>query len=321
MHKKTKISFLLVVVLVLVFVCAGSAFAKYSFTFLTHGGEGNVFWASVYRGAREAAARYGIDFVMIRPTEEGDFASQLASFEATLALRPDGIITSIPHPDMFDDVIQRAIDMGILVICSNTDDPEGAAGNARLSYIGQDLVVAGRILAQALLADIPEGETYHFLISNGGPGQVWAEQRAKGIVGYLEEKGHSYEILDTTILMDVAQSRIQAYLHANPETRGVLTVEYNHAAAARAAEALGFEPGELLIGGFDLVPEVLTGIQAGYIQLTVDQQPYLQGYLAVVQLYLMLEYGLSAWDVNTGNALVDATNVDMVIELARERIR
>ncbi len=321
MSRKNITGITLLVVALFIFVFSGSALAQYNITFLTHGGEENVFWASVHRGGQDAAALLGVDFVMIRPTEEGDFAAQLASFEATLAQNPDGIITTIPHPDMFDDVIQRAVDMGIPVICSNTDDPEGADGNARLAYIGQDLVVAGYNLAQTLLEEIPEGETYHFLVSNGGPGQVWAEQRAKGIVTYLEGKGHSYDILDTTIQMDVAQSRIQAYLQANPETRGILTVEYNHASAARAAENLDYEPGELLIGGFDLVPEVLAGIQNGYIQLTVDQQPYLQGYLPVVQLFLMLEYGLSAWDVNTGNAFVDASNVDTVIELSRLRIR
>jgi len=303
-----------------VFAFSGAALA-YTVTFLSHGGEENVFWHAVHQGAQDAAARYDIDFVMFRPTEEGDFAAQLARFEATLAAEPDGIITTIPHPEMFNDVIQRAVDMGIPVICSNTDHPEGADGNARLSYIGQDLVEAGYFLAESLLADLEAGEDHHFLISIGGPGMVWAEMRSEGITSYLDEMGFSYERLDTTMALDVAQSRIHAYLMANPETRGFLAVEFNHAAAARAARDLGYEPGELLIGGFDLVPEVLTEIEAGYIQLTVDQQPYLQGYLPIVQLYMMLEFGMSAWDVNTGNALVDADTVDLVIELARERIR
>jgi len=295
--------------------------AEYQFTFLTHAGEENPFWAAVYRGAQDAAKQLGVDFVMIRVKEEGDLAAQLTNFKTTLAQKPDGIITTIPDPVMFDEVIQEAIDMGIPVICSNTDDPEGANGNARLSYIGQDLEQAGYFLAKELTKILPQGEKYHFLVSVGGPGLVWAEQRAKGITTYLEEAGYTYERLDTTMKMDVAQSRIQAYLQSHPETKGVITVEYNHASAAKAAKNLGYEPGDLLIGGFDLIPEVLAEIKSGYINLTIDQQPYLQGYLPVIQLYLMKKYDLSAWDVNTGNAVVDASNVDRVIELSQERVR
>ncbi len=301
----------------------GQAFAagKYRFIFISHAGEENPFWAAVYKGAQDAANLLGVDFQFVRPKEEGDLAAQLANFKAALAQKPDGIITTIPHPDMFDEVIKEAIDAGIPVICSNTDDPEGGKGNARLAYIGQDLEQAGYFLASKLTEGLPAGEKYHFLISVGGPGLVWAEQRAKGITRRLEELGYTYERLDTTMKMDVAQSRIQAYLQAHPETKGVIAVEYNHASAAKAAKNLGYKPGELLIGGFDLVPEVLAEIKSGYIKLTIDQQPYLQGYLPIVQLYLMKEYGLSAWDVNTGNAVVDASNVDLVIELSQKRVR
>ncbi|MEN3185792.1 MAG: sugar ABC transporter substrate-binding protein [Atribacterota bacterium] len=295
--------------------------AKYRFTFISHAGEENPFWAAVYRGAQDAAKLLNVDFMFVRPKEEGDLPAQLAQFEAALAQKPDGIIATIPHPEMFDAVIKKALEAGIPVICSNTDDPEGAQGNARLSYVGQDLVQAGYFLAKKVTEGLPTGEKYHFLISVGGPGLVWAEQRAKGITQYLDEVGYTYERLDTTMKMDVAQSRIQAYLQANPKTKGVIAVEYNHASAAKAAKNLGYKPGELAIGGFDLVPEVLAEIKSGYIKLTIDQQPYLQGFLPVVQLYLMKEYGLSAWDVNTGNAVVDASNVDLVLELSQKRVR
>ncbi len=296
--------------------------AKYKFVFICHGGEGNVFWAAVHKGMTDAAKKMDVDAVMFRPTTEGDLAQQLAQFKAVLVQNPDGIITTIPHPTMFDEVVQKAIDRGILVICSNTDDPEGTKGNARLAYIGQDLEIAGYNLANSMSKYFPGPGKTHVLIGIEGPGLVWAEQRAKGMVRFLDEYGATYEKLDITMKMDVEQSRILAYLKAHPETNVMLDVGgLGPTAAARALKSLGYKPGELPVGGFDLLPALLSAIQEGYVQETVDQQPYLQGYIPIVQLYLMKKYGFSAWDVNTGNAIVDKSNVDQVLTLSKERIR
>jgi len=123
--------------------------------------------------------------------------------------------------------------------------------------------------------------------------------------------------------MDMAytESRMVAYLKAHPETNVIFTVGTGTAPTAWAAKRLGYEPGKIVIGGFDLIPEIIEQIDAGYITLTIDQQPYLQGYLPVVQLYMMNKYGFSAWDVNTGLAVVDKSNYKLIEELSKERIR
>jgi len=295
---------------------------RYKFVFINHGGEENVFWAAVYNGMVAAAKELGVDAVMFRPTTEGNLSQQMAHFKAVLAQNPDGIITTIPHDTMFDDVVQQAIDRGIPVICSNTDDPEGPNGNARLSYVGQDLEVAGYNLAKSMSKYYAGRGRTHVLIGVEGPGLVWAEQRAKGIIRFLDEYGATYEKLDITMDMAVEQSRILAYLKAHPETNVILDVGgLGPTAAAKVLKDLGKRPGEIPVGGFDLLPALLSAIKDGYVQETVDQQPYLQGYIPIVQLYLMKKYGFSAWDVNTGNAIVDKRNVDQVVTLSRQRIR
>jgi len=320
MLKKLSIGILLAVLVI--GLLSGSALAKLKISFICHGGEENLFWATVYNGAVEAAKQCDVDFVMVRPKEEADIASVLTNFKVTLAQKVDGIITTIPEPNMFDDVVKQALDMGIPVICANTDDPEGAKGNARLSYIGQDLEQAGYFLAQTAIKDLPKGEKLHFLIPVEAPGLVWAELRAHGITRCLEERGYTYERLDCTLKMDVAQSRVQAYLQTYPETKGILCVGgIGPSGAAAAVKNLGKEPGEIIIAGFDLLPEMLAEIKSGYIKFTIDQQPFLQGYLAVHQLYTMITYGMSAWDVNTGNAIVDNSIVDKVLELSKKRLR
>ncbi len=65
-------------------------------------------------------------------------------------------------------------------------------------------------------------------------------------------------------------------------------------------------------GGFDLEPQTLTAIKAGQINFTVDQSPYLQGFLPTMYLYLFqLSGGLvSPPTTDTGLKFVVKANVD-----------
>jgi simple sugar transport system substrate-binding protein len=302
------------------FTGTAAAEEPYEFVFITHGGEENVFWAAVYKGMDDACKKFEVQCEMFRPTTEGDLAAQLSFFEATLVRKPDGIATTIPHESMYDDAVAKAIEAGIPVLAVNTDDPEGGAGNARLAYVGQDLKYAGYVLAKEASKYFPDEPKV--VIGIEGPGLVWAELRKSGITEFLEEQGITdYAIQDITMDMAETESRMVAYLKTNPETNVILTVGTGTAPSAWAAKRLDYEPGELVIGGFDLIPEIIAQIDAGYITLTIDQQPYLQGYLPVVQLYMMAKYGFSAWDVNTGNGVVDASNYKLIEELSGERIR
>jgi hypothetical protein len=85
--------------------------------------------------------------------------------------------------------------------------------------------------------------------------------------------------------------------------------------------SLSKAPGEVLLAGFDLVPVVLEEMQNGYIQVTVDQQPYLQGYYPVHQLHLYNNYQFPPFDVNTGKALITPDQVEDLVKLSQEGIR
>ena len=84
---------------------------------------------------------------------------------------------------------------------------------------------------------------------------------------------------------------------------------------------LGKKPGEILLACFDLVPVVLDEMKTGYIQLTIDQQPFLQGYVPIHQLHMMNKYKLGAYDANTGKALVTPDQVDALIALSQQGVR
>ena len=67
-----------------------------------------------------------------------------------------------------------------------------------------------------------------------------------------------------------------------------------------------------MAGGFDLVPETLASIKAGDLDYTIDQQPYLQGFLPVLYLYLYKVSGglMFPSQTNTGLLFVTKDNVD-----------
>nr|AGF93481.1 sugar ABC transporter, substrate-binding protein [uncultured organism] len=116
----------------------------YRFVFIAHGGKENAFWASVNQGFKAALERYDLKGVMYRPPTEGDLEWQLRTLKQVVNKEPDGIITTLPNADMFDQVVKKAIDKGIPVIVANVDDPKKGEGNARLSYVGQSEYIYGK---------------------------------------------------------------------------------------------------------------------------------------------------------------------------------
>ena len=83
----------------------------------------------------------------------------------------------------------------------------------------------------------------------------------------------------------------------------------------------GVPPGKVLLGGFDLVPEVVQEMVAGYVQVQVDQQPYMQGFIPVMEAYLNKTVGLAPTDVNTGKALIFPAQAKEIIELVKKGVR
>jgi simple sugar transport system substrate-binding protein len=295
------------------------------FTFVHPSATSNVFYQAVQKGMTYACVMVGADCQMVYVQNEMDIQQELANFEAAIAQNVDGIMATMVSDDAYDEVVKRAIDAGIPVIAVTTDDSKGAAGNARLSFIGQSYKTAGYALAKEMATLFPDGPV-HVLLGVSAPGQNWAEARIAGIEEYLDEykaagKQITWERIDSG--MDLAQtgSRVAAYVTQRPDTTAYLDAGFWEAGAAVAIADSGIEPGKVLMGGFDTVPAALEQMKKGYVQRVVDQQPYLQGFLSVMQLHLIKKYGLSGWDVDTGRGIITPTDVDSIMELSQQGIR
>jgi simple sugar transport system substrate-binding protein len=86
-------------------------------------------------------------------------------------------------------------------------------------------------------------------------------------------------------------------------------------------QAAGKKPGDIINIGFDTSPQVVKAFDAGWVQLTSDQQPFLQGYMPILSLCQQVVYGLGAMNVDTGAGFVTPDNYKAVANLATEGLR
>ncbi len=299
------------------------------FRLVTHGGS-DPFWAVVRKGMEDACELLGckadIDLC------GSDLSLQLKRFEEAVAMKPDGIALVINDDKAWDKPVAEALAKGVPVIGMNNDDTEDGWGNPRLFYIGQNEVRAGYILARHIFEEAKKrgwdlSKCFVAMYAEV-PGANYARLRSQGIIKAMKEFGvgsalsKPYEIVDCGGLeMTVVERRETSHLVAHPEIKfafglgGICTDRL-----ATALKNAGKKPGEILAGGFDCCPGTLEGIKEGYLVCTIDQQQYLQGFFAVLCLWLYKKYGFRP-NIETGGYIVDKNTIGLIEKLSPLHIR
>ena len=117
-------------------------------------------------------------------------------------------------------------------------------------------------------------------------------------------------------------STLQAKLSQDKSIDSIVTLGAPIALAALQAKSDASSQAKVVT--FDLNAEAAKAIQDGTIAFSVDQQPYLQGYLAVDSLWLYLtnrnEIG-GGQATLTGPSFVDSTNIAQIAEYATKGTR
>lgn len=287
--------------------------ATYRFTMVIYDSPGNPFWTKVVNGTKEMAEL--LDCSVDIQYADGDAPKQRHILSSAIANKVDGIGVALNYTDAYDDLVQQAIDAGIPVVAFNIDDELGAEGNARLAYIGQDMATAGYLIAKRLIAEggLTAGDFVACPVES--PEAVYAVQRYAGASRAFEEAGIGSEKIATgTISLSDTTTKLTQYLLGHKETDAVCGMgQMPMEAAPAACEAAGLD---IPVVGFDLTRQIAESIREGKSIATVDQQPFYQGALTIMQLHFYRKYGLLPCSVNTGGAIVDRSNVDRVADLA-----
>ena len=299
-----------------------------SIVFISHSSPSNSFWQAVKKGFDDACGKVQARCQLVLTQTEGSVEQATANLQAAIARKPDAIFVAIVDDKAYDALVADARAKGIIVLAVNVDDSEGAKGNARQAFIGQSFVAAGYALGKAQSANFPESGPIHVLMGVSAPGQTWSEQRAAGVLKFMDDfkkanPGREVTVgkIDSGTDLALAADRVGAYLNAHPDTTAYFDTGYWHAGVARVLKDRGIAPGKVLLGGFDLVPEVLQQMKAGYIQTEVDQQPYMQGFMPVMEVYLAKNFGLAPADIDTGQGIVTPDKADSIMALSKQGLR
>jgi simple sugar transport system substrate-binding protein len=293
--------------------------------FTCHSSTTNSFWQAVKLGFDDACSKIGAKGQFIFVQTEGSIEQQVANMQAAIARKPDALITSLVDNNAFIGVLKDAKEKGITVISSNVDATSGPELTLREAFIGQNFIPAGTTLGKRLSALFPKEGPIRVLVGVSAPGQNWAEQRAQGVMNGLEEfkkanPGRQVTIdkIDSGTDLATVSGRVGTYLNAHADTTAYFDMGFWHAGVAKVLKDRNIAPGKVLLGGFDLVPQVLEMMKAGYIQIEIDQQPYEQGFMPVMEVYLKKNIGLAPADIDTGEAVVTPDQADSIMELSKE---
>jgi simple sugar transport system substrate-binding protein len=289
---------------------------KPKITFIIYTAADVEFFVPTVKGVEEAAELFGVDVDI--QYGDGDPIKQNDLLEAAIANQVDGIAVSIPDDDAYDEVICKAMEAGIPVVSFNNDDSEGAAGNCRMAYMGQDMEATGYVIAKRMIEEHGIGEGDLVFTPVEWPEAIYASLRQNGVNRALDEVGAVSETVGTTSNPADAQTAMVQYLLGHPETTAIIALGLTpNTVAAAAVDEAGL--GDIPIGGFDLSMDIVDGLKSGRLTATVDQQPYSQGFFPIAQLVLAIKYGLYPSDMDTGGlGLVDGSNVDTVAPLVGE---
>ena len=272
------------------------------------------FWCVVQKGIEQAATEMNVNATVLGP-DEFDLEKVAQLIDQAVAAQPDGIALTVTDADLFREPIQRALDAGIPVVAYNAGSGPLKDNIAYLTYLGQDEYQGGY---QGGLKLAAAGGTQGVCI-NHQVGHAGLDARCQGFLDAMTEAGIPAEVLGITNDPAESQTIIDDYYTANPDTDIFLTLGPNGANPFYAfVEAAGLTAGDVKHGTFDLSPEIIAHIKDGLTSFGIDQQPFLQGYGAVMMLMLKVRYGISpALPVTpTGPGFVDASNVAIVEALA-----
>jgi simple sugar transport system substrate-binding protein len=283
---------------------------SYKFVFVNHVTT-NPFFTPTQYGIADACKLLGCTYQWTG-SENSDVSQMVNAFNSAIAAKADGIAVSLIDLHAFNAPVEKALKAGIPVVAYNAD----AAGNPRLAYIGQDLKLAGEKMGEMIIAKVPSGEVGLFIAT---PGSANLQPRIEGAEKVLKAHGISIHTVATGAAVPGEESAIEAFYKSHTGVKGMYSVDGGSTESlAKVMQKLGLQ-GKVHAGGFDLTEQTQNLLKAGFIEFTIDQQPYLQGFIPALQLffYKVSDTQTGPFEANTGLKFVTKDTVEPYLTKSR----
>ncbi|WP_030421166.1 sugar ABC transporter substrate-binding protein [Streptomyces sp. SCSIO 75703] len=280
---------------------------------VTHQGPGDTFWDIVRKGAEAAAAKDNVKLVYSADPNAGNQANLVQN---AIDQKVDGIAVTLAKPDALKGVLAKAGQAGIPVVGLNSGLADWQ-DLGLLEFFGQDESVAGEAFGKKL-NDVGSKKAVCVIHEQGNVGLT---QRCDGA------KKTFRGTLDTLYVNGTDMPSVKSTITAKLKQDGGIdhVVTLGAPFAMTAVQSVADAGSKAKIATFDLNKDLTGAIEKDEIEFAVDQQPYLQGYLAVDGLWLHKNNGNYSGGgeqpVLTGPAFVDKSNVKSVAEFAAKGTR
>jgi simple sugar transport system substrate-binding protein len=265
----------------------------------------NPFFVPTKYGAEDACRLLGCSYQWTG-SENSNVNEMVNAFNTAVTGGVDGIAVALIDDHAFNAPTNAALKAKIPVVSYNAD----ATDNARLAYIGQDLFVSGQEMGKRIIELVPSGDVALFIAT---PGSANIQPRIDGAKDTLKgASGITTHVVATGAAVPAELSTIDAYAQGHPDTKGYFAVDAGSTQSlAQTIQKHALRDKGVKGGGYDLTPITQKLLAANQIDFTIDQQPYLQGFLPILQLYMYTVSGTLTGmaDTNTGLKFLDQTTV------------
>jgi simple sugar transport system substrate-binding protein len=280
----------------------GGPFPKHKswkFVFVNHVTT-NPFFVPTQYGIHDACELLGCSYQWTG-SQTSNVGHMVNAMNAAIAGKADAIAVPIVDPKAFNAPTEKALQAGIPVFAYNADAPANS-GNKRLAYIGQDLFQSGYQMGERIVKLVGSGEVALFIAT---PGQLNIQPRIDGAAAAIKKNGKNikYHEIATGPTVNEELSKIKAFYLGHRQIKGMFAVDAGSTqGVGEVMQQYGLAKKGVHAGGFDLLPKTLQLINSGDLDFTIDQQPYLQGFYTVMEMFMFMVSGglVGPAEINTG---------------------
>ncbi len=263
----------------------------------------SVYWEGMRQGALKAGAEEGYEILWNGPEVETDRERQVQIVEDMMAQKVAGIILAPSDRKALVPVVERVHARGIPCVIVDS----GVETENILSYMATDNYRGG-VLAAQRMGEILSGQG-KIIVVRWTPNSGSTDARLAGFTETLSKEFPGIEIVDSQYpnptTTDKARDVTDDMLTRNPGVDGIFACNATTAGGALTALLNAKQDDKKIkMVGFDAWPMVVDGLEKGYLDSLIIQNPYKMGYEGVKAIIRHLAGEDVAKEVDTGVELV-----------------